>query len=296
MKLINSVGVDGINNKKDVELVQILLNSESSEVSLEVDGKCGKKTKSAIVSYQRKIMPKWKPDGRVDPNGRTFRELTMYYSSEEKDRINKARYLGTKPTPSQTKSRIDLSRFKVTYKASLNSEKRIVSNYAIKIIKLALARAGLRNAVVTSTFRFPVEQASIMYRNAEISLKRQKQLYGKNGDLVLDVYERNRSKAKAEVIGMMVEKIEELSHKGQFVSKHCATIEQYKKYNVIDIGLNSTRAVNTSTFHAEKLTESLRVLQQDGYINRFIDETRKSNQCWHIEIVPNSKKLEVYFS
>jgi len=35
-------------------------------------------------------------------------------------------------------------------------------------------------------------------------------------------------------------------------------------------------------------------LAKEGYIDRFIDETNKSNQCWHIEIMPNKKILSDY--
>jgi len=32
-------------------------------------------------------------------------------------------------------------------------------------------------------------------------------------------------------------------------------------------------------------------LETDGYIKKFIDETNKSNTCWHVEIIPNAKAL-----
>ncbi|MEF1169938.1 hypothetical protein [Vibrio campbellii] len=181
--------------------------------------------------------------------------------------------------------------YSVSYKSSLPSDKRLASSYSINVIRLALAQAGIKCAVITSTLRFPEEQASIMYRNARIDLKKQKQLYGKNGDAVLDVYSSNSKKDKHEVIRLMKEKIELLARDGKKVSKHCTTVEDYKKYNIIDIGVNSTRAANSEFFSLQKFTAVLKALTEDGYINKFIDETGKSNKCWHIEVVPNAKKI-----
>ncbi len=115
--------------------------------------------------------------------------------------------------------------YSVSYKSSLPSDKRLVSSYSINVIRLALAQAGMKCAVISSTLRFPEEQASIMYRNARIDLKKQKQLYGKNGDAVLDVYSSNSKKDKHEVIRLMKEKIELLARDGKKVSKHCTTVE-----------------------------------------------------------------------
>ncbi|WP_240334947.1 hypothetical protein [Vibrio sp. LB10LO1] len=105
--------------------------------------------------------------------------------------------------------------YSVIYKSSLPSDKRLVSSYSINVIRLALAQAGIKCAIITSTLRFPEEQASIMYRNARIYLKKQKQLYGKNGDAVLDVYNSDSKKDKHEVIRLMKEKIELLARDGK---------------------------------------------------------------------------------
>ncbi|MFZ3401566.1 hypothetical protein LCS82_29605, partial [Vibrio harveyi] len=84
----SSVGAGGVNKKKDVKIVQILLNSQAKAGKLITDGLCGSKTIGAIFSYQRTIMPGWKPDGRIDPNGRTFRELLMYAPKKEKEKLS----------------------------------------------------------------------------------------------------------------------------------------------------------------------------------------------------------------
>jgi hypothetical protein len=60
--------------------VQTLLNKNIGLLTplraLKVDGKCGKLTITAIELFQQKIMSIEQPDGRVDPRGRTLRNLT----------------------------------------------------------------------------------------------------------------------------------------------------------------------------------------------------------------------------
>lgn len=79
MKLIGSVGRGGVNYKTDVKLVQILLNQYKIPgviTPLKVDGLVGEKTYTRIEMFQRKILHWHQPDGLVEPNGRTFYQLT----------------------------------------------------------------------------------------------------------------------------------------------------------------------------------------------------------------------------
>lgn len=71
--LIDSVGAAGKNRKADVESVQRLLTARHLYRG-RVDGLCGPLTVDGILRFQRGFMSK--PDGRVDPNGGTFRRLT----------------------------------------------------------------------------------------------------------------------------------------------------------------------------------------------------------------------------
>ncbi len=68
-----SVGEKGDNDTEDVKIVQELLNKKGA--SLTVDGDCGKKTIDAIKAFQSKLGFS-KPDGRVDPGGKTWKGLT----------------------------------------------------------------------------------------------------------------------------------------------------------------------------------------------------------------------------
>jgi peptidoglycan hydrolase-like protein with peptidoglycan-binding domain len=67
-----SVGVGGVNSPPDTRLVQDLLN-RAAAAGLAVDGDCGHHTRAAITRFQSESLPR--PDGRVDPDGQTFRLL-----------------------------------------------------------------------------------------------------------------------------------------------------------------------------------------------------------------------------
>ncbi len=70
--LIASVGRGGHNNPEDVKTVQVLLNrhSPSPTPPLAEDGSIGPDTIAAIESVQRSLGIS--PDGRIDPDGKTF--------------------------------------------------------------------------------------------------------------------------------------------------------------------------------------------------------------------------------
>lgn len=74
-----SVGHKGKNHFHDVATVQALLNDNLYRLTplrpLEPDGKIGPVTIGAIEEFQRRIMKMSKPDGRVDPHGRTISVL-----------------------------------------------------------------------------------------------------------------------------------------------------------------------------------------------------------------------------
>ncbi len=73
MCIARSVGRGGSNSQDDVKTVQILLNL-SANAALAEDGTIGPKTIAAIEAFQSKI-GFTKPDGRVDPAGKTLKQL-----------------------------------------------------------------------------------------------------------------------------------------------------------------------------------------------------------------------------
>jgi len=299
LKLMGSVGTNATNQSRDVKIVQILLNIFAAWKTpigkLKTDGRYGKNTRSAIEAFQKQAVNMTYPDARVDVDGKTFRYLSMYLSDVQQAKVKEA-VLSNKPVePMVDKKTIGkftgLGHVSVTYKHNLPTSDRIVSQYSINVIKMALKESGMSHAVITSTIREPNEQAAIMYRNAVSDFKEQKRLYGRNGDTVLEVYKANKDKPKAGVIKLMEEKIIELAKakpRKKLVSKHYVPKDDYLKTNIIDIGVNSTKNVSKN-FNTGKFTKALQGLEKEGYIEKFIDETKKSNKAWHIEIKVSSK-------
>lgn len=269
-KIIGSVGNKGKNIIADVKVVQALLNQHKLvgfPVPLKLDGKSGPNTVKRIEAFQKSIVKMGSPDGCIDPGGNTLKALN------------------------KTATATGIQLLKVTYSSAVPLEERIVSVYAISVIKMALKNAGMSQAVITSTIRKPEEQATIMYENAKKNLPGQFKLYGSTGDKVLKVYKANIAKDKNDVIKLMKEEIEAELKKGNKTSKHVVTEAQYKTLNIFDIGVNSTKTAGGATFDIQKLTNALNELKKEGYIQNLIDETKKTNSCWHVEIKPNIKAI-----
>jgi len=239
--------------------------------SLREDGVMEPKTIAAIEEFQKRVVRMSRPDGRIDPGGATFRALSN---------------TGSAPSIPQMAGKAT-----VVYKDSLPTSQRIVDPYCFDVIKMVMENAGCSKGVITSTIRTPGEQVDIMYRNAKANLKGQYDLYGSNGDAVLKVYQDNKQKPEPVVKELMVAKVKDLLQKGQRVSLHVTTAENYKLKNIIDIGVNSTQAAAGASFNKLKISEAFKKSEKDGYIDNYIDETSKSNNCWHVEIVPNGKSL-----
>lgn len=256
------VGKGGDNLPDDVKAVQAALNPQLPALGLAplaVSGVADAATIAAISEFQRCVVKLANPDGRVDPGGNTLKALNAA------------------GTP---------ARAKVTYHDNVPESLRIVSAYAIGVIGRALDTAGFDGGVITSTLREADKQAAIMYGEASKNLDAQFQLYGPAGDEVLNVFKANRTRPKDEVVALMTAKIEALEAQGRLVSRHVVSREAYAKLNVIDIGVNSTRAVAGSGFSVAKLSAAFSALAANGTISKFIDETAKSNSCWHLEIAP----------
>lgn len=72
------VGRGAANRPADVAKVQELLNRYVKRLeipALDVDGKCGHRTKAAIIAFQHDVVGMIAPDGCIDPGGRTWNRL-----------------------------------------------------------------------------------------------------------------------------------------------------------------------------------------------------------------------------
>ncbi len=265
-----SVGRGGVNLPDDVAAVQDALDALAGQCSprsmTSLPGTMDLMTLFRIMAFQGRYVPGQPADGLIRPF--TLAETILMSAA-----------------PKAAKGGM------VTYATDIPASAQIVDPYSIAVIEKALKTAKMTAAKITSTIRLADEQAAIMYKYASANLAEQYKLYAATGDAVLDVFKANQTKPRAEVVKLMTEKIEELHAKGRPVSNHLSTPAQYKAMNIVDLGVNSTAAVAGKSFNKAGLTKAFRDLEKDGYIKKFIDETAKKNSCWHLEIVPNAKKL-----
>ena len=107
-----SVGRSGVNQESDVTLIQQLLNSypiPGETTPLKVDGMAGENTYKKIEAFQTQIVAMAHPDGRIDPDGKTFRKLAglqpaSTYSLSDKgiELLQSIEQLATSPYDDQT--------------------------------------------------------------------------------------------------------------------------------------------------------------------------------------------------
>lgn len=106
-EITKSVGLRGINQHADVELVQELLN-EVLDSPIDVDGACGKQTIGAIKKYQREALHFSDPDGLINPGKITWRNLIkrhpLYKSESTTTIIRETEVEPIKITPREVES------------------------------------------------------------------------------------------------------------------------------------------------------------------------------------------------
>ena len=154
------------------------------------------------------------------------------------------------------------------------TNKSIVSNKSINILKKIAKVSKTPRVIITSTARTPKEQATIMHdQTLEKGVVAQKVLYGPSGEKVIDVYVQQKSfgKTRAEIINKMEEKINELGPSK--VSRHCGN---QNVLNVFDV--SSRRMTNASSF----LNEARKYEGTGKEISKIINETDRN--CYHFEI------------
>jgi hypothetical protein len=101
-------------------------------------------------------------------------------------------------------------------------------------------KAGFQNSTVTSFIRTPSDQARIMYENyARTGAKEQFDIYGTNGDRVIQSFLENRNLPPKEIISRAATLVEEMAQNGQYVSNHLSTRQRDNELLVFDIGLGS---------------------------------------------------------
>jgi len=93
-----SVGRGGVNRPEDVKTIQQLLNLKlQPSPKLDEDGKIGTQTLLAIQSFQSNVVHLVRPDGKIDPGGKTFTALNEAAGAAEPSPAAVA-----KPSPATT--------------------------------------------------------------------------------------------------------------------------------------------------------------------------------------------------
>jgi hypothetical protein len=187
--ILGSVGRGGFNSPADVKTVQLLLNQNIAKLlplmPVPVSGTCDDQTIATIEEFQRKVMQRQTPDGRIDPDGQTIAALGAPRAGTALDGL-------LLPAP------------------------------AAKVLQEILTAANLSRATITSVTRTPADQARVMYENCvSHGAQFNRKLYAAPGGKVVDVYDANKEKSRDSVISLMLAKI--LAVGPSNVSKHCST-------------------------------------------------------------------------
>ena len=125
----------------------------------------------------------------------------------------------------------------ITINFAPRADQSVVSSYTIQVLKDVLKAAGETKALITRTSADAHNQARIMYQNLETKgVESEKELYGRNGDKVIDVYvtAKNAGKTPDQIKRDMESEINKLGPAN--VSKHCA---DHQMLGVVDIAPDS---------------------------------------------------------
>ncbi len=148
ISITDSVGRGGKNRKADTRKIQRALNQVTGGAALAVDGDCGPKTISRIETFQRGFMAR--PDGRVDPGGRSLRRLNQMLDAAP---VKKAR---NKTVKSAAKKSVKKSTAKKTAKgavkksAAKSAPKKTGKSAAKKTARKTAAKKTVKKAAAKS--------------------------------------------------------------------------------------------------------------------------------------------------
>jgi hypothetical protein len=110
--------------------------------------------------------------------------------------------------------------------------------WAEDALQSAMDKTGIRKVLITSTKREPVEQAMAMYDNIKnYGVKKQKILYGKNGDRIIDVYERNKKLHYMDVVMLMAAEIVQIGK--EKISQHMVDDPKLSVFDIAPYSIES---------------------------------------------------------
>ena len=161
LTISSSVGSGGVNRLEDVRVIQNLLNANAGHiqpfVKLDVDGKVGAKTIGAITRFQKVVLGRAAPDGRVDPGKATIERLVALLRVPGGP-------TAPEPTPVAGEAYSHPDAYKVHLTYGIQGDRtpaRTMTFKAEQLLKSILASAGLPGATLNSTLRTYHDQARI---------------------------------------------------------------------------------------------------------------------------------------
>ncbi|MDR2206346.1 MAG: hypothetical protein LBE36_09375, partial [Flavobacteriaceae bacterium] len=172
----------------------------------------------------------------------------------------------------------------VIFSSSLEQERKdVVSNKTIELLERAAEKSNNTKITITSSIRYPAQQAKAMYDNIS---KGKIIRYAEPGRIVTALCQKllKEKKPEAEILKQMTAKIEELSKKGQRVSKHCVSKEVYAKNNILDVSKNmaNPRDFTKALMEENDVTKIITPLSSSGYNSKvYLDD---EEGAIHIEI------------
>lgn len=146
-----------------------------------------------------------------------------------------------------------------------------------KVIESAATAASVPFVVVTRTASTPEEQAQAMYENCNTyGAQSQRDLYGKFGDLVVQVFEDQRAQGVSSQASIVAAMLWMIKHIGpERVSHHC--VSDWSKLHVIDLSAKRMPAVHHEAFEAALATD-IRISRH------FSPYTKPKDPAFHLEI------------
>lgn len=126
---------------------------------------------------------------------------------------------------------------RVVFSSSLLKEcKDMVASSVIDLLESIAEKSDNPKVTITSTWRNPYRQAMAMYNNLVAGKRIRYREPGRKVTALLDDCQ-DQGMDKEETIDEMSKLISRLSEKGERVSKHCVSAEEYRKVNVLDVSM-----------------------------------------------------------
>jgi hypothetical protein len=136
------------------------------------------------------------------------------------------------------------------------------------VLEEIMASAGVASCEVTSVGRDPDDQARVMYENligtgVGQGLEAQMKLYKAPGQSVIQVWNVNQAKPRAEVIQMMADRIRQLGP--ETVSKHCSTTQWVWDVAPSSVAIDKRDEFIVAVKNHPKMTKFLQPPQDPAY-------------------------------